>query len=87
MTWLCALKNFKMFHKQSILVSEFSKDTGCVFNVKTILFLYTSNKKKIKVKMNLIYNRIKISNIWDKTCVGPLDLKLENISKKLLKKT
>lgn len=54
-----------MFYKPLILISEFGEDTGCVLNVKKNLFLYTSNKKKIKFEMNPIYKRIKISNIWD----------------------
>ena len=54
-----------MFYKTLILVCESGKDTGCVFNVKKKLFLYISNKKKLKLEMNPIYKRTKTSNIWD----------------------
>lgn len=53
-----------MFYKTLILVCESGKDTGCVFNIKN-LFLYISNKKKIKLEMNPIYKRTKTSNISD----------------------
>ena len=46
--------------KNLILISEFNKVTVYKVNIqKSIAFLYTSKRLKLKLKVNTIYSRIK----------------------------